>query len=123
MFVGGFRTIYGRWIERGGLYRWQFAELISEDAWALALSDAVLVGTTVLCVPFAKVSAFDAAYLYSFSERSVSTGHRSRLGPLLLDRPNFPAHRANGISVYCHSLDFPSVSVSTPLEIDSGKLS
>jgi hypothetical protein len=33
-----------------GLYRWQFAELISEDAWALALSDAVLVGTTALCV-------------------------------------------------------------------------
>lgn len=62
LFVGGFRTIYGRWIERGGLYRWQFAELISEDAWALALSDAVLVGTTVLCVPFAKVSVFDAAY-------------------------------------------------------------
>ncbi|TKA51699.1 hypothetical protein B0A53_05404 [Rhodotorula sp. CCFEE 5036] len=57
LFVGGFRTIYGRWIERGGLYRWQFAELISEDAWALALSDAVLVGTTALCVPFAKVIA------------------------------------------------------------------
>ncbi|GAA5989577.1 hypothetical protein JCM10908_000537 [Rhodotorula pacifica] len=54
LFVGGFRTIYGRWIERGGLYRWHFAELISEDAWALALSDVVLVGTTVLCVPFAK---------------------------------------------------------------------
>ncbi len=62
LFVGGFRTIYGRWIERGGLYRWQFAELISEDAWALALSDAVLVGTTVLCVPFAKVSASSVAY-------------------------------------------------------------
>lgn len=56
LFVGGFRTVYGRWIERGGLYRWQFADLISEDAWALALSDAVLVGTTILCVPFAKVS-------------------------------------------------------------------
>ncbi|GAA5861742.1 hypothetical protein JCM3774_002691 [Rhodotorula dairenensis] len=57
LFLGGFRTIYGRWIERGGLYRWQFADLISEDAWALALSDAVLVGTTILCVPFAKIIA------------------------------------------------------------------
>lgn len=55
LFVGGFRTIYGRLIEQGGIYRWHFAELISEDAWTLALSDAVLVGSTVLCVPFAKV--------------------------------------------------------------------
>lgn len=55
LFVGGFRAIYGRLIERGGIYRWHFAELISEDGWALAASDAVLVGVTLLCVPFAKV--------------------------------------------------------------------
>ncbi|GAA5842617.1 hypothetical protein JCM9279_003640 [Rhodotorula babjevae] len=54
--VGGTRTIYNRVAETGGLLGgWQFAALISEDAWALALSDAVLVGSTILCVPFAKL--------------------------------------------------------------------
>jgi hypothetical protein len=49
------------------------------------------------------------------SKRNVSTGYCSRLGPLLLDWPDFPAHRPNSVPVYCHPLDFPSVSVSTPL--------
>ncbi|BGP39994.1 Sterol O-acyltransferase 2 (Sterol-ester synthase 2) [Rhodotorula kratochvilovae] len=55
IFVGGARTIYNRFNETGGVLGWQFAALISEDAWALALSDAVLVGSTLLCVPFAKL--------------------------------------------------------------------
>lgn len=56
--VGGARTIYRRIAETGGvLGGWRFAALISEDAWALALSDAVLVGSTLLCVPFAKLVA------------------------------------------------------------------
>jgi len=42
--------------ENGGLYRWDFAELISEDGVNLAMSDAVMVGSTLLCVPFVKVS-------------------------------------------------------------------
>ncbi|GJN89318.1 hypothetical protein Rhopal_002298-T1 [Rhodotorula paludigena] len=54
--VFAFRTIYRRFSETGGvLGGWRFAALISEDAWALALSDAVLVGSTLLCVPFVKL--------------------------------------------------------------------
>ncbi|GAA6058089.1 hypothetical protein JCM3770_001107 [Rhodotorula araucariae] len=53
--VGGARTIHNRFNETGGVLGWRFAALISEDAWALALSDAVLVGSTLLCVPFAKL--------------------------------------------------------------------
>ena len=49
--------------ESGGLYRWSFAELISEDGWNLAMSDAVMVGSTLLCVPFVKVSLESCASL------------------------------------------------------------
>jgi len=51
--------------ESGGLYRWSFAELISEDGLNLAMSDAVMVGSTLLCVPFVKVSRI-STHLVSF---------------------------------------------------------
>ncbi|GAA5871660.1 hypothetical protein JCM1840_007343 [Sporobolomyces johnsonii] len=55
MAAAGMRSVWTRFNESGGLYRWTFAELISEDAVALAISDAVMAGTTLLCVPFVKL--------------------------------------------------------------------
>ncbi|GAA5833305.1 hypothetical protein JCM5353_008529 [Sporobolomyces roseus] len=49
------RTVMRKFEESGGLYRWSFAELISEDGLNLAMSDAVMVGSTLLCVPFVKL--------------------------------------------------------------------
>lgn len=49
------RTVMRKFEERGGLYKWDFAELISEDGMNLAMSDAIMVGSTLLCVPFVKV--------------------------------------------------------------------
>lgn len=88
--VGGTRTIYNRVAETGGLLGgWQFAALISEDAWALALSDAVLVGSTILCVPFAKVRSLHRLplpplpVLPSSLSASSSSSCSSPLAPLL----------------------------------------
>lgn len=58
------RTVMRKFEESGGLYRWSFAELISEDGLNLAMSDAVMVGSTLLCVPFVKVS-FDSGASFS----------------------------------------------------------
>ncbi|GAA5978741.1 hypothetical protein JCM11641_006162 [Rhodosporidiobolus odoratus] len=55
IFVGGVRTGYRHFVETGSPFGRKFADLISEDGWALALSDAALVGSTLLCVPFAKL--------------------------------------------------------------------
>ncbi|CEQ42423.1 SPOSA6832_04239 [Sporobolomyces salmonicolor] len=55
MAVAGLRSVWRRFSESGGLYRWTFAELISQDAVALAMSDAVMAGSTLLCVPFVKL--------------------------------------------------------------------
>ncbi|GAA5878509.1 hypothetical protein JCM16303_002104 [Sporobolomyces ruberrimus] len=49
------RTVMRKWEENDGFYKWDFAELISEDAVNLAMSDAVMVGSTLLCVPFVKL--------------------------------------------------------------------
>ncbi|GAA5959794.1 hypothetical protein JCM21900_001017 [Sporobolomyces salmonicolor] len=55
MAVAGLRSVWRRFSESGGLYRWTFAELISQDAVALAMSDAIMAGSTLLCVPFVKL--------------------------------------------------------------------
>lgn len=52
------RVLYHSYLNTGEMVGMRFAKLISEDAIALALSDAVLVGSTILCVPFIKVSAW-----------------------------------------------------------------
>ncbi|GAA5907627.1 uncharacterized protein JCM6883_001838 [Sporobolomyces salmoneus] len=49
------RTVMRKFEESGGFYTWDFAELISEDAMNLAMSDAIMVGSTLLCVPFVKL--------------------------------------------------------------------
>lgn len=43
---------YSQW---GVIWGLSFATLISEDAKMLALSDAVMVGSTFLAIPFVKV--------------------------------------------------------------------
>ncbi|BGP16086.1 hypothetical protein JCM10213_007535 [Rhodosporidiobolus nylandii] len=55
VFVGGVRAGYSHFVETGTPFSWKFATLISEDGWALALSDAVMVAATLLCVPFGKL--------------------------------------------------------------------
>lgn len=56
IFVGALKTVYHRFSEQGGWGgEWRFAALISRDGWVLAVSDAVLVSASLLCVPFAKV--------------------------------------------------------------------
>ena len=53
MFLFAVRT-YVRSIELHGYpLNFGFASMFSEDAITLAISDAVLVGSTVICVPFA----------------------------------------------------------------------
>lgn len=49
------RVLYHSYLNTGEMVGLRFARLISADAIALALSDAVLVGSTVLCVPFVKL--------------------------------------------------------------------
>lgn len=41
--------------EQGVFWGMTFARLITEDAKALALSDAVMIASTFLCVPYVKV--------------------------------------------------------------------
>ncbi|GAA5899424.1 hypothetical protein JCM6882_009113 [Rhodosporidiobolus microsporus] len=53
--LGGIRTGYRHFQLTGSPFGWTFASLISEDGWALALSDGVMVATTLLCVPYAKL--------------------------------------------------------------------
>ncbi|CDR46911.1 hypothetical protein NBRC10512_003697 [Rhodotorula toruloides] len=56
IFVGALKTVYHRFAEQGGWGgEWRFAALISRDGWVLAVSDAVLVSASLLCVPYAKL--------------------------------------------------------------------
>ncbi|SOV01898.1 related to acyl-CoA sterol acyltransferase [Ustilago sp. UG-2017a] len=48
-------TSYTSWNSTGQVLSMTFATLFSEDAWMLALSDGVLIGSLFICVPFAKV--------------------------------------------------------------------
>ena len=55
MAILTFRTFATSYRETGFFIGLRFGRLFSQDIWVLALSDAVLVGTTVLCVPFIKL--------------------------------------------------------------------
>ncbi|KAK4701747.1 hypothetical protein P7C70_g4480, partial [Phenoliferia sp. Uapishka_3] len=54
VFIGLVRTGVRHYNESGSVWGSSFAILISEDAKMLALSDAVMVASTFLCVPFVK---------------------------------------------------------------------
>ncbi|KAK0541520.1 Sterol O-acyltransferase 2 (Sterol-ester synthase 2) [Tilletia horrida] len=54
MFLTMLNTFYTSWSHSGQLISLTFAELFSKDAIVLALSDGVMVGSTFICVPFAK---------------------------------------------------------------------
>ncbi|KAF8915988.1 MBOAT, membrane-bound O-acyltransferase family-domain-containing protein [Mucidula mucida] len=54
IFIFMVRTYIASWESHGSPLNLQFATLLSRDAMTLAISDAVLVGSTALCVPFAK---------------------------------------------------------------------
>ncbi|GAA6015089.1 hypothetical protein JCM11491_001656 [Sporobolomyces phaffii] len=64
--TGATRTVMRKFQESGGLYRWDFAELISEDGLNLAMSDAVMVASTLLCVPFVKLLLTGWVRYYGF---------------------------------------------------------
>lgn len=49
------RVMYYGYLNSGQVVGMRFAKLISEDAIVLGISDAVLVGSTFLCVPFMQV--------------------------------------------------------------------
>ena len=49
------RVLYHSWLQSGEVVGMRFAKLISEDAIALAISDAILVGSTIICVPYIQV--------------------------------------------------------------------
>jgi len=51
------RVLFNSYLQNGEVLGMRFAKLISEDGIALALSDGVLVGSTILAVPFVKVRA------------------------------------------------------------------
>lgn len=48
-------TFYTSWDTTGSIISLTFATLFSRDAIALIISDAVLCGSTFICVPFALV--------------------------------------------------------------------
>nr|BBE10603.1 sterol O-acyltransferase [Rhodotorula toruloides] len=50
-----FRGLYTLFWIGGWGGEWRFAALISRDGWVLAVSDAVLVSASLLCVPYAKL--------------------------------------------------------------------
>ncbi|KAK0548122.1 Sterol O-acyltransferase 2 (Sterol-ester synthase 2) [Tilletia horrida] len=54
MFLTMLNTFYTSWTHSGQLVSLTFAELFSKDAIVLAISDGVMVGSTFICVPFAK---------------------------------------------------------------------
>ncbi|CAD6893441.1 unnamed protein product [Tilletia laevis] len=54
MFLMMLNTIYTSWSNSGQFISLTFAELFSKDAIVLAISDGVMVGSTFICVPFAK---------------------------------------------------------------------
>lgn len=54
MFILSIRTYVISFEQTGEPLSLGFASMFSRDATTLALSDAVLVGSTLLCVPFAK---------------------------------------------------------------------
>ena len=49
------RTFYHSYLNTGEVVGTRFAKLITGDAIVLAISDGVLVGSTIICVPFMKV--------------------------------------------------------------------
>jgi sterol O-acyltransferase len=49
------RILYHSYLQSGEMVGTRFAKLISADAVALAISDAFLVGSTIICVPYVKV--------------------------------------------------------------------
>jgi sterol O-acyltransferase len=59
------RTGVKNYEEEGVIWGSTFATMISEDAIILAISDAVLVSATVLCVPFIKVCLSTTFSTYS----------------------------------------------------------
>lgn len=54
--VTGVRMILRVYEEEGILLGLEFGRFIGQDSLNVAISDAVLVGVTILCVPFVKVS-------------------------------------------------------------------
>ncbi|GAA5838863.1 hypothetical protein JCM11251_003722 [Rhodosporidiobolus azoricus] len=53
--LGGVRTGYRHFQLTGMPFGTTFGSMISEDGWALAASDGVMVAATLLCVPYAKL--------------------------------------------------------------------
>lgn len=117
VFLGALRTLTRHWMETGSPFGVQFATLISEDGWALALSDGVMVLATFACVVFAKVRPL---LLLSSCTRLtlILAAHREWLDPILLDRSGTSACRTGDLLGCCSEVDFPSVrfshSVSSP---------
>ncbi|KAK0214773.1 MBOAT, membrane-bound O-acyltransferase family-domain-containing protein [Armillaria fumosa] len=54
IFIFMVRTYINSYESNGAPLNFRFATLLSKDAITLALSDAALVGSTIICVPFAK---------------------------------------------------------------------
>jgi sterol O-acyltransferase len=52
------RVLYHGYLRSGEFVGMRFAKLISEDAIVLGISDGILVGSTILSVPFMKVRLF-----------------------------------------------------------------
>lgn len=57
MFFFAVSTYLHSFETSGHILNLAFASMFSEDAITLAISDAVLVGSTVICVPFARLVA------------------------------------------------------------------
>lgn len=106
-----------KWEENDGFYKWDFAELISEDAVNLAMSDAVMVGSTLLCVPFVKVSlpwltwCLVDSFLCAIADVvfPVDTADNVGLAEILRSRPRLATYRSSRVPRGRREVDFPQV--------------
>lgn len=104
-----------KWEENDGFYKWDFAELISEDAVNLAMSDAVMVGSTLLCVPFVKVS-LPCSLGVSLTPCAVAdaifpvdTADNVGVAEILRSGPRLATYRSSRVPRGGREVDFPQV--------------
>ena len=112
------RVLYHGYLHSGEVVGMRFAKLISEDAIVLGISDGILVGTTILSVPFMKVSfqnrfavleweKWQRAMLTALAFPSSRAAHPERMDTLPLHRSHHSTCLSMRLLVHCNSVDLP----------------
>lgn len=110
------RMFYHSYLNSGVIVGLRFAKLISADGVTLALSDAALVGTTVLAVPFVQVS--HAQLVQAYSTQFLNIAHATRLDPLSRLRRRDTAFWPGCPASDCHQVDvLPRVVLGAEVKV------